>query len=39
MVSYNPFSQEVMRDPLPIYAKLREEAPCYHIEQFDLQGK
>ncbi len=35
MVNYNPFSQEVMRDPLPVYAKLREEAPCYHIDEFD----
>jgi len=24
-----------MRDPLPVYEKLREQAPCYHIEEFD----
>jgi len=35
MVEYNPFSEEVMRDPHPIYARLREEAPVYHIEKFD----
>ena len=35
MVDYNPFSQEVMRDPVPVYAKLREEAPCYHIQEYD----
>jgi cytochrome P450 len=35
MVDYNPFSQEVMRDPHPIYAQLREEAPCYYIEEYD----
>ena len=26
MVQYNPFSQDVMLDPHPIFAKLREEA-------------
>ena len=35
MVHYNPFSQEVMRDPHPIYARLREEAPAYYIEEYD----
>jgi cytochrome P450 len=35
MLKYDPFSEEVMRDPLPIYARLREEAPCYHIEEYD----
>jgi cytochrome P450 len=35
MVDYNPFSQEVMRNPLPVYAKLREEAPCYYIAEYD----
>jgi hypothetical protein len=35
MVEYNPFSQEVMRDPHPVYARLREEAPCYHIKEYD----
>jgi cytochrome P450 len=35
MVEYNPFSQEVMRDPHPVYARLRAEAPVYHIEEYD----
>jgi cytochrome P450 len=35
MVEYNPFSEEVMRDPHPIYARLREEAPAYYIEEYD----
>lgn len=35
MVVYNPFSQEVMLDPLPVYARLREEAPCYYIAEYD----
>ena len=35
MVSYNPFSQEVMRDPHPIYKKLRAEAPAYHIQKYE----
>ena len=34
MVHYNPFSQEVMRDPHPIYARLRDEAPVYLIEEY-----
>ena len=35
MVEYNPFSQEVMRDPHPIYKRLREEAPVYLIKEYD----
>jgi cytochrome P450 len=35
MVEYNPFSQEVMRDPYPIYERLREEEPTYHIAEYD----
>ena len=35
MVQYDPFSQEVMRDPYPIYARLREEAPVYRIAEYD----
>jgi cytochrome P450 len=34
-VHYNPFSAEVMKDPVPIYRRLREEAPVYHIEEYD----
>ena len=35
MVKYNPFSEEVMNDPLPVYARLREEAPVYYMEEYD----
>jgi cytochrome P450 len=35
MIEYDPFSEEVMRDPHPLYARLREEAPCYHLEKWD----
>jgi cytochrome P450 len=35
VVRYDPFSAEVMRDPYPIYARLREEAPVYHLEAYD----
>jgi cytochrome P450 len=32
---YDPFSEEVIQNPHPIYARLREEAPCYHLEKWD----
>ena len=35
MVQYDPFSEDVMQDPHPIYRRLREEAPCYHVEKWD----
>ncbi len=36
MVKYNPFDEAVQRgDTYAIYARLREEAPCYHIEEYD----
>jgi cytochrome P450 len=34
-VQYDPFSEEVMADPHPIYKRLRDEAPAYHIEKYD----
>ena len=34
-VEFDPFSREFFDDPLPIYARLREEAPCYHSERYD----
>jgi hypothetical protein len=34
-VHYDPFSEEVMADPHPIYKRLRDEAPAYHIEKYD----
>ena len=35
MVEYSPFSEDVMRDPHPIYERMREEAPAYHIKEYD----
>ncbi len=32
-VSFNPFAYEMHEDPYPTYARLREEAPCYHNEE------
>ena len=34
-LDYDPFSPEVMRDPYPIYARMREEAPVYFVERFN----
>ena len=35
MVDYHPFSQQVIDDPHAIYARLREEDPCFHLEEWD----
>ena len=35
MVEYNPFSEEVMTDPHPVYRRLREEAPAYYVKEYD----
>jgi len=35
MVQYNPFSDDALDDPLPIYKQLRDEAPAYYVEEFD----
>lgn len=35
MVEYNPFSDQVIDDPHPVYKRLRAEAPVYYIEQYD----
>jgi len=35
MVEYDPFSEEVMHDPAPIYERLRDEAPAYYMEKWD----
>ena len=36
MVHYNPFDEEVQRgDTYKVYRQLRDEAPCYHIEEYD----
>lgn len=34
-VEYDPFAQDVMTDPHPIYARMREEAPVYFVDRFD----
>lgn len=36
MVDYDPFSDEIIHgDPLPIYKRLRDEAPAYHLAGYD----
>lgn len=36
MVKYNPFDPEVQRgDTLEVYRQMRDEAPCYYIEEYD----
>ena len=35
MLDYDPFSDSVMRDPWPAYARLRREAPVYYLEKYD----
>ena len=34
MVDYHPFSQQVIDDPHAIYRQLREEAPCFYLEEW-----
>ena len=35
MISYDPFSEEVLSDPHPVYKRLRAEAPVYYMEPWD----
>jgi cytochrome P450 len=36
MVDYDPFSDDIVHgDPLPVYKRLRDEAPAYHLAEFD----
>lgn len=35
MVQYNPFSDEALDDPHPLYAQLRDEAPAYFVDELD----
>jgi hypothetical protein len=35
VVSYDPFSRDVLRDPYPFYRRLRDEAPACHLEKYD----
>lgn len=34
-VDYDPFSEEAMCDPYPLYRRLRDESPVHYIEHFD----
>ncbi len=35
MVEYDPFSDDVLDDPHPVYRRLRAEAPVYFVEKYD----
>ena len=35
MLSYDPFSPEVIEDPYPHYRRLRDQAPAYYAEAYD----
>ena len=35
MIGYDPFSDAVMRDPWPFYARLRAEQPVFYSEPYD----
>ncbi len=35
MIEYDPYSDEALENPLPIYKQLRDEAPCYYMEKYD----
>ncbi len=34
-IQYDPFADDVMRDPWPHYATLRREAPVFYLEKYD----
>ncbi|MDJ0848892.1 MAG: cytochrome P450 [Myxococcota bacterium] len=34
-IDYDPFSEEVRNDPLPIYKRLRDEDPVHYIERYE----
>jgi len=35
MIDYDPFSEEALRDPFPIYRRLRDESPVHYIERWN----
>ena len=35
MIDYDPFSEATRTDALPIYARLRDEAPAHYISKYD----
>lgn len=34
-IEYDPFSEEALLDPLPLYRALREESPVHYLEKYD----
>ena len=34
MVHYDPYAPEMIENPYPVYARMREEAPVYRLEQW-----
>ncbi len=34
-IDYDPFSEEVRNDPLPVYKRLRDEDPVHYMEKYD----
>jgi cytochrome P450 len=34
-VYYDPYDIDIVHDPYPVYARLREEAPVYYNERYD----
>ena len=34
-VDFDPFSREFFDDPFATYARMREEAPCFHSDRWD----
>ncbi len=35
MIDYDPYSEDALADPHPIYRRLRDEAPAYYIERYN----
>lgn len=35
MVHYDPYSDQILDDPQPVYRQLRDESPAHFIEEFD----
>jgi cytochrome P450 len=36
VVDFDPFAPEVRADPYPHFAQLREQAPCAHLDRYDV---
>jgi cytochrome P450 len=35
MIDYDPFSDQALEDPYPLYRELREEEPVHYLEKYD----